>query len=109
MQAHRQVQWSLPAKLDDHSFGLLDVYDVHHIFERQRFEIETVRRVVVSRDRFRIAVDHDRFKAGIAQRKRRVTTAIVKLNALANAVWAGAQDHDLASIGGRRLAFGFVS
>ncbi len=38
-----------------------------------------------------------------------MTTAIVKLNSLANTVWAGAQNHDLASIGWRCFALSFVS
>ena len=109
MQTHRQIQRSLAAKLNDHAFRFLDVDDVHHVFESQRLEIETIRGVVISRDRFRIAVDHDRLEACVAQRKGRVATAVVKLNSLPDAIWPGAEDHDLATIGGRRLALTFVS
>src|SRR6476659_5439810 len=101
VQAHSQVQGRLSTKLDDHSFGLLQIDDVHNILESQRLEVETVGSIVVSRDRFRIAVDHDCFEAGVAQCKRGVATAIVKLNSLSDAVWPGTQDHDLASIGWR--------
>ena len=69
MQSHRKIQRSLAAKLNDHAFGLFHIDDVHHVFERERLEVETIGRVVIGRDRFRIAVDHDRFETGVAQRK----------------------------------------
>ena len=37
-----------------------------------------------------------------------MTTAVVKLNSLPDAIRAGTEDHDLAAIGGRGLAFRFV-
>src|ERR1044072_1073030 len=109
VQTHRKIQRRLSAKLDDHSFRFLDVDDVHHVFEGQRFEIETIGSVVIGRNSFRIAVDHDGLEAGVAQRERGVTTAVVKLDSLPDAVWPGAEDHDLARVGGRCFAFRFVS
>ena len=108
MQSHRQIQRRLATKLHNHSFRFLDVDDVHHVFKRQRLEVETIGSVVIRRDCFRIAVDHDRFEARIAQRKRGMAAAIVKLDSLPDAIRAGTEDHDLAAICGRRFAFSFV-
>ncbi len=55
---------------NERAAGLLDVENFGDVFGRQRLEIETVRRVVVGRDRFRIAVDHDRFEAGVVSAKQ---------------------------------------
>ena len=109
LQPHRQIQRRLATELNDDTFRLLNVDDVHHVFERKRLEVESIGSIVVSRDRFGIAVDHDGLEAGLMQRKRSVTTAVVKLDSLSNAVWTRAEDHDLASIRWRGLVFGFVS
>ena len=81
--------------------SLLD--DVEHVLERQRLEVEPVGRVVVGGDRLRVAVDHDRFHAELAQRERGVDAAVVELDPLADAVGARAQDDDLAARRRRRL------
>ena len=62
-----------------------------------------VRGVVVGRNRFRVAVDHDGFITILAHGKGRVHAAIVELDALPNAVGATAQHHDLLGVG--RLGF----
>ena len=67
----------------------------HDVFERQRLEIQPVGRVVVGRHRFGVAVDHHRFEAGVAQRKRRVAAAVVELEALADPVRSAAENDDL--------------
>src|SRR6185437_6645716 len=54
------------------------------------------------------AVDHDGFETVFAQCERRMTTAIVKLNALANAVGSAAQDDDLLFRRRWRFVFFFV-
>ena len=94
LQLHGQIQRGLSAELHDDAGALLALVDVHHVFERQRFKVELIAGIVVGRDRLRIAVDHDGLKASIAQRKGGVTAAVVKFNALANAVRAATEDHD---------------
>jgi len=75
VKTHRQVQRCLSAKLDNDSFRLLDINDIHHVFKCQRFEVQTIRSVVVRRDCLRVAVDHDRFKAGVPQGEGGMATA----------------------------------
>src|SRR5215216_5218677 len=43
------------------------------------------------------------------KRKGRVTTTVVKLDSLPDPVWAGTENHDLASIGWRGFVFTLVS
>ncbi len=85
---------------------LLGAQDFDHVFGRQRLEIEAVGGVVVGRDGFRVAVDHDRFKAGILQREGGVAAAIVELDALADAVRTAAEDDDLLAVGNLRFRAG---
>ena len=73
-----------------------------HVLERQRLEVQPVGRVVVRRDRLGVAVDHHRVAAGLADGHRRVHAAVVELDALADAVGPGAEDHDATA--GRRGA-----
>ena len=75
--------------------GLLGAQDLQHVLRRQRLEIEPVRGVVVGRHGLGVAVDHDRFVAGVAQREGGVAAAIVELDALADAVRPAAEDDDL--------------
>ncbi len=95
--ARAQLQRRLAAVLHDDAFGLLFVDDLEHVLERQRFEIEAIRRVVVGRDRLRVAVDHDGLEPVFTQRQRGVHAAVVELDALADAVRTAAEDHDLAA------------
>src|ERR1041384_3436926 len=109
MQSVREIEGSLSAKLHDHAFRLFDVDDVHHVFERERLEVQSIGSVVVSRDSFWITVDHDGLESGLVKRKRCVAAAVVKLDSLPDAVWTRTEDHDLASIGRRCFVFSFVS
>ena len=43
---------------------LLAPDDLEHVLDRQRLEIEPVRRVRVGRHRLRVAIDHDDFEPG---------------------------------------------
>ena len=83
----------LAAQLDDHGCGLLCIDDCQHILGRERLEVEARRRVVVRRDGFGIAVDHDGLVASILEGKGCVHTAIVELDALPDPVRSGAKDH----------------
>ena len=60
----------------------------HHVLERQRLEVQPIGGVVVGRDRLRVAVDHHRLEAFLAEREGGVTAAVVELDALADPVRA---------------------
>ena len=104
-----QFQRGLAAKLHDHAVQgavfLLDPQDFQHMFKRQRFEIQPVRGVIIGGNRFRVAVDHDGFIARRRQRIAGMAAAIIKLDALADAVWATAKDNHLFRIRRPRFAF----
>ena len=93
-QAACQLQRRLPAVLNNHTGRFFDTHDFQHIFQCHRFEVEAVRSVIISGNRFRVAVDHDGFIAVFTQRHRRMHTAVVKLNALADTVWSAAEHHN---------------
>src|SRR5215831_15072263 len=82
--------------------------DRKHVFQRQRLEIKPVTGVVISRNRLRIAVDHDGFETIVAQREGRMATAVIELDSLAYAIWSAAQDDDLLLGSRRRLILFFV-
>src|SRR5215467_5536240 len=90
LQLRGELQWSLPAELDDHAeqlaLLLLPPHDLEHVFGRQRLEIEPIRRIRIGRDRLRVAVDHDGLEAGAllvatvsAESESGVAAAIVEL------------------------------
>ena len=76
--------------------------DLHDVLERERLEVEAVRRVVVGRDGLRVAVDHDGLVAGLGQGQGGVHARVVELDALADPVGTGAQDDDLLPLRLRR-------
>jgi hypothetical protein len=94
-----QFQRGLAAELHDDADKLarllFGAQDLEHVLGGQRFEIQPVRGVVVGRDGLGVAVDHDGFIAGVAQREGGVAAAIVELDALADAVRPAAEDDDL--------------
>ena len=102
LQRVGELQRRLAAELDDDAdqlaLRLLGAQDLQHVFGRQRLEIEPVGGVVVGRHGLRVAVDHDRFEAGVAQREGGVAAAIVELDALADAVRTAAEDDDLLAV-----------
>ena len=104
LQPGGEPQRRLAAELDDHALGLLDLDDRQHVLERQRLEVQPVGRVVVGRDRLRVAVDHHRVAAGLAHGHRRVHAAVVELDALADPVRAGAEDHHARPVAAPDLA-----
>ena len=78
--------------------------DFKHIFGRQRFEIQAIRRIIIGRHGFRVTVDHDRLITSICQSKACVNAAIVKFDTLPDAVRTTAQDNDFFAIRRRALA-----
>src|SRR5207245_8488258 len=79
VERHGQIERSLAAKLDDHAIRFLALHDLEHVLERERLEVEPVAGVVVGRNRFGIAVDHDALDALALQRERGMAAAIVEL------------------------------
>ena len=74
---------------------------VEDVLGGERFEVQAVGRVVVGRHRLRVAVDHHGLEAGVAQGEAGMDAAVVELDALADAVRPGAEDHHPRPIGGR--------
>ena len=103
-QCAGKLERSLAAILHDDADGLLNVHDLEHILEGNRLEVEAIRGVVIGRDCFRIAVDHDGLEAVLAQRQRCMHAAVVELDALPDAVRAAAEHDDLLSVSGLGLA-----
>ena len=61
----RELERRLAAELHDHAVGPLALARYcQHVLERQRLEVQLVRRVVVGGDRLRVAVDHDGLEPG---------------------------------------------
>ena len=110
LQRLGELERRLAAELHDHAVqravAALGVDDLEHVLGGQRLEIEPVGGVVVGRDRLRVAVDHDGLVARLLQREGGVAAAIVELDALADAVRAAAEDHDLLLVGRRGLVGG---
>src|SRR5699024_5353663 len=98
-EALRQAQRGLATELDDHArdgAGLgLRAVDLHDVLEGQRLEVQAISSVVVGGDGLRVAVDHHGLVANAGELEGRVNAGVVELNALADAVRAGAQDDDL--------------
>ena len=107
-ERHGKVERRLPAELHDDAFGLFLLDDVHHILKGQRLEIETVGRIVVGGDGFGVRIDHDGHDPGVAQGKGGMAAAVVKLDALPDAVGAAAKDDNLAPVFHHGFPPGFV-
>ena len=90
-----QVDGRLSAERHDDRLRFFEVDDVHHVLDRQRFEIELVAGSVVRRHGFGVVVDDDRLVAGLADRPDGMHGRVVELNALADTDRARAEHHDL--------------
>src|SRR5690554_206294 len=104
LQLTRKLERGLATELHDHPDRLLLVGDLQHILKGYRLEIEAVRGVVVGRHGLRVAVDHDGFIAILAHGNSGMHTAVIELDALADAVGPTSQHHDLAPLRHLRLA-----
>ncbi len=94
-----KLERGLPAELHDDAMQMptraLDIDDLEHVLAGQRLEIQPIGSVVVGRDRFRVAVDHDGLVTGLLQGKSGMAAAVVELDALPDPVGPPAEDHDL--------------
>ena len=95
LQRRGEIERRLAAELHDRADAFLLLVNLQHVLERERLEIQAVAGVVVGRDGLGIRVDHHGLEADLAQREGRVHAAVVELDALADAVRAAAEDHDL--------------
>ena len=100
-----QVERGLPAQLQDDAQGFFALDHVEDVFEGHGLKIQAVGGVVIGRDGLRVAVDHDDLVTQFAQGKGRLAGAVIKFDALADAVGPAAQDHDLARV---VVGLGFV-
>ena len=107
-RGHRQVQGGLAAELEDQAQGLFRGHDVEHVFFGEGLEIELVAGVVVRGHGFGVGVDHDGLHPDLLQGEGGLAAAVVELDALADAVGAAAQDHDLVAGGPAGLVFPLV-
>src|SRR6516164_9484580 len=97
----------LAAELHDHAVQdaarALSLDDLDDVLGGQRLEIEPVGRIVVRRDRLGIAINHDGFEARLSERETGVAAAVIEFDALADAIWAAAEDDDFLFV--RRSSF----
>ena len=107
-EARGEIERRLATKLHDHAMRPLQRDNLHHILEGHWLEEQAVGNVVVGGNCLGVAVDHDGLVPVFAHCESSVHTAVVKLDALANAVWPTAQHHDLLAVGGQRFAFFFI-
>src|SRR5208282_757397 len=109
LQRRRKLQRGLPAELHDHAeqdpAALFDADDLDHILGGQRLEVEPVGSVVVRRHGFRVAVDHDRLDASLAQAVGGMDAAIIEFDTLSDAVRAAAENDYLSPLARISLAF----
>ena len=103
-----ELEWGLPAVLHDNACGLFFGNDFEHVFKGDWLKIEAVRSAVVGGYGFGVAIDHDGFVAVFAHGKRGVYAAVVKLNALPDAVRPATEHHDFFLVGGFGFALFFV-
>jgi hypothetical protein len=100
LQAQREVERRLAAELRDGAPAFLALVNVQHVLQRERLEKQLVAGVVIRGDGFGIRVDHDGLEAVLLERERGVDAAVIKLDALADAVRAAAEDHHLLGVSG---------
>ena len=109
LEIARELERCLSTELHDHADRFFDGDDFQYILQRQRFEVQPIRGIVVGRHSLRIAIDHDRFITVFAHRQGGMHTAVVELNALADAVRPSTENHDFLAVTRISLALLLVS
>ncbi len=100
LQIRRKLERRLAAEAHDHADQLripprrsaFGGDDGGQVLRGQRLEVEAVGRVVVGRDRLRVAVDHDRLVPRLPQCDGGMDAAVVEFDALTDPVRPRAQD-----------------
>ena len=100
-----EVERCLTPKLHDHAEGFFLVANIERVFERERFEEQFVGSIVVGGNRLGVRVDHDRLVAELFHGEGGMDTAVVELDALADAVGSAAEDDDLFLLCFARFVF----
>ena len=101
LQRQRELERRLAAEL--HQAGdvparrALRLDDRHHVLEGQRLEVQPIGRVVVGRDRLRVAVDHHRLETLVSKGEGGMAAAVVELDALPDPVRSAAEDDHLVA------------
>ena len=83
---HSQVVRDLSAYRNDHTTRLFEIDYVKYTFERKFVEVETVAHIIVSRNRFRVVVNHDRLVTQFAGSLNCIHRAPVKFYRAADTV-----------------------
>ena len=98
-----QFERCLAAELHNYPFQsavfLFFGENFQNIFSRQRFKIKAVRCVIIGRNGFGIAIDHDGFITGFGQRETGMAAAIIKFDPLTDPVGAPPQNHHFVAVG----------
>ena len=94
VEFHRQIVGDLSAGGDDDAVRVLQLDDIHHPFEGQFIEIESVADIVVGRNGFGVVVDHHGTEAVGADGVQGLYAAPVELDGRTDTVGAGAEDDD---------------
>src|SRR5205823_5217079 len=95
-QSVGEIEGRLSAELHDYAFGFFLIVNIEHVLKRKRLKIKFVAGVVIGRNRFRIGIYHDGFETELAQSEGGVDAAIIKFDALADAVGTATENHDFA-------------
>ena len=99
LKSARNVERRLTAELNDDAHRFFGLVYLENVLDGHGLEVELVRRVVVGRNGFGVAVDDNRLVAHLAHGHRRVAAAVVELYSLADAVRAAAENHHLLRVG----------
>ena len=108
-QTQGQFERRLTAVLHDDAGGFFFVHNFQHVFERQGLEVQTVGGVVVGGDGLGVAVDHDGLVTVFTHGQSSMDAAIIKLDALSNAIGTATEHHDFFVVRGFGFAFVFVA
>ena len=108
VEGKREVVGQLSAHTEDDALRLFLFVDVEHRLEADLIEDQSVAHVVVGAHGFGVVVDHDGLIAELGRRLDCIDAAPVELDARADPVGPGAQNHHLltsgpAHLGGVRL------
>ena len=81
--------------MHDHAVRAFSLDDRSNVLKIDRLEVQNIARIVVGTDGFGVAVIHYRGDPHIAQGVAGVHAAVVKLDALPDAIRTAADDEDL--------------
>ena len=98
IEFHGQVVGYLSAGRHNHAVGCFEVDNVHHPFECQLVEVQTVAHVVVGRHRFGVIVNHNRPITLATNGVKCLHTAPVELYRRADTVGARTKNNDRTAV-----------